>query len=69
MTKLTVADLIVDTLEGAVANVVEIGWRHGPRFVQRAMSGIGTPAETTPWNRIARRCKRTVWCCLLGAPG
>src|SRR3954467_1330095 len=37
--------------------------------LQRAISGVGAPAETTPWNRIARERKRTARRCLQGTPG
>ena len=32
----------------------KLGWR-SLRLVQRAMTGVGAPAETTPWTRIAAR--------------
>jgi len=54
---------------GAVADVVEIGWWRSLWFVQRTISGVRAPAETTPWNRIARRRKRTARRCLPGTPG
>jgi len=58
-----------DHAEGAVADVVEIDWRRSLRFVQRTTTGVATPAETTPWNRIAQRPKRTARRCLQGRPG
>ena len=33
--------------KGAVAGVVEIGWRRSLWFVQRTISGVRAPAETT----------------------
>jgi len=38
---------------GAVADVVEIGWWRSLWFVQRTISGVRAPAETTPWKRLA----------------
>ena len=37
---------------GAVAKVVEIGWWRSLWFVQRTISGVSAPAETTPWKRL-----------------
>src|SRR4051812_33958717 len=55
--------------EGAVGDVVEMGWWRSLWLVQRAISGVRAPAETTPWNRIARERKRTARRCLQGTPG
>jgi len=41
-----------DMRDGAVAKVVEIGWWRSLWFVQRTISGVGTPAEITPWKRL-----------------
>ncbi len=54
---------------GAVAKVVEIGWWRSLWFVQRTISGVSAPAETTPRERLARRRKRTARHCLQGTPG
>ena len=50
---------------GAVAEVVEKGWRN-LRVGQRLATGVGAPAEITPWKRIARRTRRR---CFLGRLG
>ena len=61
---------VADGIEsGAVADVVEIGWRRSLWLVQRAISGVRAPAETTPWKRIARRRKQTARRCLQARPG
>jgi len=41
-----------DFATGAVADVVEIGWWRSLWFVQRTISGVRAPAETTPWKRL-----------------
>ena len=46
-----------------------IGWWRSLRLVQRAISGVSAPAETTPWNRVAQRAMRRTRGCLRGTPG
>src|SRR5688500_5003145 len=43
------------------------GWR-SLRLVQRAMTGVGAPVETTPWGKIAAS-GRPRSRCSLGRPG
>ena len=62
-------DTGINTRDGAVADVVEIGWWRSLWFVQRTISGVRAPAETTPWKRIARRRMQTARRCLPGTPG
>ena len=45
---------------GAVAEVVGKGWRN-LRLDQQLATGVGAPAEITPWKRIARRTRRPVF--------
>src|SRR4051794_17395622 len=45
-----------------------IGWWRSLRFVATSQSGVGAPAETTPWHRIARRL-RTARGCSRDKPG
>jgi hypothetical protein len=59
----------ISSADGAVAKVVEIGWRRSLWFVERTISGVSAPAETTPWNRVARRQKQPTRCCLRVMPG
>ncbi len=37
---------------GAVAKVVEIDWWRSLWFVQRTISGVSAPVETTPWKTL-----------------
>ena len=69
-TKLAVARILGDgTRQGSVAGVVETGGGVVSGLLQRAMTGVGTPAETTPWNRVAQRRVRTARGCLQERPG